>query len=148
MSSEDDQAVHPLSVAQLRTAQEHLVWRQRHCLFIQALHLQRPLVGVERRVGLLRPQVALEAAQRLGRGEVGGAGVTLLDFEVGLAVEVACLDIREAVWLTGRDGDHVGRQEVVALQSQDIADLDIPPWLLYKVRSIEDFGAPRIQLGV
>ena len=55
------------------------------------------------------------------------------NFEVGLAVQLCCLNIGETVRLTGRDDEEVSGDKVVSFQPDDVTNDYMPPPLVHKL---------------
>jgi hypothetical protein len=165
MAGEDDEAIDPVRVPQLSTAQEKRFRREGNGLLNTArLQHKGAFIGVEGAVGLLGAEVAGEGGDGLGRSEFGGGGRGLLDLEVGLAVhtsatlesrvrgrqhapiQIARLDVAQAVGLARAEEDKVGRERVVALEADDVADLDLPPGLVDEGAIDEHLGFARVEL--
>jgi hypothetical protein len=167
MAGEDDETIDPVRVPQLSTAQEKRFRREGNGLLNTArLQHKGAFIGVEGAVGLLGAEVAGEGGDGLGRSEFGGGGRGLLDLEVGLAVytratldsrvrgqqhapiQIARLDVAQAVGLARAEEDKIGRERVVALEADDVADLDMPPGLVDESAVDEHLGFARVELRI
>jgi hypothetical protein len=71
---------------------------------------------------------------RQGRGRRMG----LLDFQIGLAVEVGSLHIAQPFWLTTAKEDHVGWDEGIDIESDNISDAYPAPWSFVKALVSQD----------
>lgn len=63
-------------------------------------------------------------------------------------VEVARLDVAQALGLARAEQDEVGRERVVRLEADDVADPHTAPRLVDEVCALEDLGPARVQVGV
>jgi hypothetical protein len=108
------------------------------------------------------------------RGQLGGIGVGLLDLQVGLSgsasglvlavrpsiyndgetphspVQIACLDIGQPLGLTARQQDAIRRYEIIILQPDQIADLQVSPRLVLETGrdGVQHLGRLRVELSV
>lgn len=68
---------------------------------------------------------------------------------VDIPVKIRCFDVAQALWLARADENHIGRNKVVTLNTDNVADLDIFPLLVLKGRlSSKNFGFARVELRV
>lgn len=72
-----------------------------------------------------------------------------INSEVDSPVEIGGLDITQSLRLARADEYHIRRYEIVVLQTDDIANLDVLPFpLLEYGLGSEDFGFARVELSV
>ena len=139
LAGEDDDAEHPLRVPEAAASQQQVLDRD------GLGHVSGRPVRV---LGLVLPPphhgaVLVEVGvRRLALEDEGGpvavasvlhlptAVQRIAHLEVGLAVEVLRLDVARAVGIRGRQDDDVGRDLVVLVDADEVADLDVLPSVL------------------
>lgn len=64
-------------------------------------------------------------------------------------VKIGRLDVAQAFWLARTDEDHISRNKIVALNTDDVADLYVFPLLVLEGRlGGEDLGFARVEFRV
>ncbi len=66
----------------------------------------------------------------------------LAHLQVCLTVQLGSLDVAQAVGLAAGQEKQVGSYEVVVLELDDVADVDLAPLLLLEVLAAQDEGGP------
>ena len=64
-------------------------------------------------------------------------------------IEVGRLDVAKPLWFTRADQKHVGGDELVALQTYDVANHDVLPFLVCEgAVGLENLCEARVELGI
>jgi hypothetical protein len=76
----------------------------------------------------------MTAEHRDGMGicQSRGGWVGLLDFQIGFSVQVGGFHITQSFWLTTTEKDHVGWNEGIDIETDDISDAYPAPWSFVK----------------
>jgi hypothetical protein len=142
MSSIDDNTIYPAGITKLGTSQEHLIRSNGYFRRGRSRHggrqMECSVISVKRRVGRLRHQVTTKHRDGMRIRQGRGRRMGLLDFQIGLAVEVGSLHIAQPFWLTTAKEDHVGWDEGIDIESDNISDAYPAPWSFVKALVSQD----------
>ena len=128
----------PRCVSQDSATQQHHVVVYGHRL---ALDGQFPQEGIQPLVWRLVVHLPSEGTDAGGRSGVHCEREGRLDLEIGLAVQVAGVDVAVALLLARRELHHIRGEGLPLVHAQNISDLDVLP------RALLDFAAIAHDLG-